>query len=245
MNGTQSPQHLGSFLSHLTQHWEKRHAAETAARGRSESPPPPLTIALERQAGAWGTSIAREVGARLNWPVYDHELLEQIAQDMGVRATLLKSVDERRKTWALETAETFMALPAVSETAYVRHLIETVLVLGAHGECVIVGRGSPFILPPATTLRVRLVANVPDRIMRVRQLQNLSPKDAERETARLDQERTRFAETHFLKNLNEPENYDLVLNTSRFSAEECAGNIIHALQQMQARWGKGEGSSAR
>lgn len=227
--------HLGNMLSHLGQHWEKRKAAAAAMQASSEPTPSALTVALEREAGSYGTTIAQEVARRLNWQIYDHELLERIAQDMGVRANLLESVDERRKAWALETAETFMALPAVSETSYVRHLIETVLMLGTHGECVIVGRGSPFILPPATTLRVRLVATPPDRISRVRQLLNLPQKDAEREAARLDQERIRFTRTHFLKDPTDPENYDLVLNSSRFSIAACADCIIHALQHLQAR----------
>ncbi len=39
----------------------------------------------------------------------------------------------------------------------------TLLSLGAHGECIIVGRGSAQVLPSATTLRVRLVAPLRDR----------------------------------------------------------------------------------
>lgn len=235
MTGATSTANIGDVLTHLGQHWEKRKAAEQAARARSEVPPPAFTVALEREAGARGTTIAQEVARRLHWPVYDHELLELVAQDMGVRSQLLESVDERQKAWALETAEAFMALPAVSEMSYVRHLIEVVLVLGAHGECVIVGRGAPFILPPATTLRVRLVANPVDRVLRVRQLLNLSQKDAEREAARIDQERIRFTRAHFLKDPTDPENYDLVLNSSRFSIAACADSIIHALRHQQAR----------
>ena len=45
-----------------------------------------------------GTCIAREVGNGVGWHVYDHELLERIAQDMGLRTVLLESVDEREKT---------------------------------------------------------------------------------------------------------------------------------------------------
>jgi hypothetical protein len=103
--------------------------------------------------------------------VYDHELLQWIAQEMHVRTSLLQSVDERRQSWPLETAEAFLTASResdsqamVSESGYVRHLVQTVLALGVHGECVIVGRGAAFILPAETTLRVRLVAPVKQRI---------------------------------------------------------------------------------
>ncbi len=34
-------------------------------------------IAVSRQVGARGATVARAVGARLGWPVYDHELLDR------------------------------------------------------------------------------------------------------------------------------------------------------------------------
>src|SRR5438132_7288211 len=52
-------------------------------RGRAPTSPP-LTIALMREAGSQGSQIARAVGAQLDWPVYDQELLNLIAQDRGL-----------------------------------------------------------------------------------------------------------------------------------------------------------------
>src|SRR4029079_5991322 len=123
-----------------------------------------FTIALSREAGTQGAAVGREVGARLGWQVYDHELLERIAQDLGVRTILLDRVDERRKSWLKESFESLFGVPFVSEAAYVHRLIKTILALGAHGECIIVGRGSPFILPAASTLRVRLIGPLADRV---------------------------------------------------------------------------------
>src|SRR5262249_13095954 len=126
-----------------------------------------FTIALSREAGTPGTSVAQALGARLGWPVYDHQLLQQIAHETGLRVSLLQSVDERRKGWLAAATEAFAAVPQVSESAFVRHLIQTVLSLGAHGHCVIVGRGAPHLLPAATTLRARLVGELDDRIASV------------------------------------------------------------------------------
>jgi cytidylate kinase len=229
------------MLTHLMEHWEKR---QVAAHTLDEPLEPGWTIALEREAGAPGTTIAREVAARLHWQVYDHELLEQIAQDMGIRASLLMSVDERRQPWLQETLETFMETPLVTESAYVRHLVEVVLALGTHGQCVIVGRGSPFILPPATTLRVRIVGYLHDRVHRIQHMKGISHKNAVHETARLDEERVRFTRAHFQKDPAVPENYDLLLNSSRFSTAECAECIINALCRLQARVGKAASANA-
>jgi cytidylate kinase len=226
-----SSQHLGHVISELTRHWEKR-------RRHDASEPNPefaqlLSIALEREAGAQGTSVGEALGKRLGWTVYDHQLLERIAEDMGVRTSLLKSVDARRKSWLEETVETFMDVPEVSESAYVRRLIETVLALGVHGECVIVGRGAAFILPAHSTLRVRLIAAPADRIKVLRNRFNMSERDAEREATKIDRERADFVREHFLKDPTDPQNYDLIMNVSRFTAAAAADVIIDALQRLQ------------
>ena len=153
MNERSVTERLTEALIRANAHWEtQRRKTERA-----------LSIAISREAGARGSSVAREVGRRLGWTVYDHELLESIAREMKVRASLLESVDEKHKSWLEERVEAFSAIPYVSENAFVRHLVETVLSLGVHGECVIVGRGAAHILPAATTLRVRLIAALDDR----------------------------------------------------------------------------------
>src|SRR4051812_35661516 len=80
---------------------------------QEEAAPPACTVAIMRQAGTPGTSVAREVGARLGWTVYDHELIELIAQEMGLRTSLLESVDEKHQSWLLECAAALSSVPGV------------------------------------------------------------------------------------------------------------------------------------
>jgi cytidylate kinase len=178
--------------------------------------------------------VATEVGACLGWQVYDRELMEQIAKKMDVRVQLVQSVDEKRVGTIQELIESFMALPRASQDIYFRHLLDTIFSLGSHGECIIVGRGAAHILPPATTLRVRMVGNLDDRIAVMMQRLNLSRLEADRLEA-LDLERNRFVQEHFHKDLTDPLGYDLILNSSRFSDAHCAELIILALRQLQQR----------
>jgi hypothetical protein len=228
MRPTNPAEHWGTTLQHLAQHWEQRRQTQASA------PSPAFTVALTREAGALGTSVAQEVGRRLGWPVYDHSLLEQIAEDLGVRTNLVESVDERRKGWLLEMTEFLLAVPTVSETAYLRRLLETVLALGAHGECVIVGRGAAFVLPPETTLRVRLVAPLEERVKVLAARLGLSQQEAEREAVRLDRARADFVRQHFRKDPADPLNYDLFVNASRFTPAAAAECVVQALRGLQA-----------
>ena len=118
----------------------------------------PFTIAISRDSGANGHLIARAVGARLNWPVYDQELLRRIADDMGLPARMLESLDEKRTNWLQESVAGFItSVLTVDSGAYVHHLVETLFTLAAQGDCVILGRGAAQVLPAKTTLRVRLI----------------------------------------------------------------------------------------
>jgi cytidylate kinase len=224
----QSLEHTAKRLDHMQRHWHEQHP--TTFTGA----PPTFTIALMREAGTPGTSVAHAVGARLGWAVYDYELLQRIAEETGLRVNLLESVDERRKGWLSESFEALGAVPGLSENAYTRHLVQTVLSLGALGSCVIVGRGAAFILPAERTLRVRLVGQLDDRIKGAAARLGVSRKEAAAWVERTERERAEFVRAHFLKDSADPHHYDLILNSSRWSELQCADLIIMTLQRLQA-----------
>ncbi len=210
--------------------------AQAAVREPAATPPAPrFTIALSREVGARGTSVARVLGARLGWPVYDNEILEPLAREMKVRVDALHRVDERHANLLNEFIESFGSGPSVSEGAYVRHLLTTLRVLGGRGECVIVGRGAAQFLAPQTTLGVRLTATLDDRIATVSRELGLTRELAARHIEETGRERVRFIKDYFHKDPTDPQHYDLVLNASRFTVEECADLIIEALHRLQAR----------
>jgi len=179
--------------------------------------------------------VAREIGSRLNWPVYDHELLDHLAKELQVNVDLLENVDERRSSFLVECVEAFAAASTVSEVTYFRRLLKLILALGARGQCVIVGRGAMIALPVDTTLRVRVVASREDRVALIVRERGLPPAEASRFVESTDRERSRFIAQHFRKDLTDNLLYDLVLNASRLSVEECAGIVIEALLRLQAR----------
>ncbi len=230
--------HSARGLAESIVHANSYRQSHEQARLTPESPS--LTIALSRQVGAGGTSIATEVGNRLGWPVYDHALLERIADEMHLRTQLLESVDERRMPWLTETLTSFSQEPSISSSTYVRHMIQTILSLGTLGSCIIVGRGSTYILPPATTLRVRIVADREHRILGLSRERGISRAEADAQLDQIDRERIAFIKDHFSKDPRDALNFDMVLNSSCFSYAECADLVIEALHRLEARVKTGE-----
>jgi hypothetical protein len=104
------------------QHWEARRRTDAAEPHIEPTIPHAFSIALSREAGTQGTAVAQEVGRLLGWQVYDRQLLEKIAQDMGLRTNLLESVDERRQSWLTEAMEALMSVSFASESGFTNHL---------------------------------------------------------------------------------------------------------------------------
>jgi Cytidylate kinase-like family len=235
MNRKRSSELVAEAMERVHRHFQKGLQAEVAAEPPLAPAVPAFTVAISREAGAHGPQVARAVGERLGWPVYDREILQVIAAAMGLPATLLESMDERRKGWLRLCLESFTATPPVTEGAYARHLVETLLALAAHGGCIIVGRGAAQVLPVETTLRVRLAAPAGERVEAIRQRFGIPFDEASRWVERTDQERVAFVKNHFRKDPADPRGYDLVLNSARFSVAQCARLVIEALQQLRSR----------
>src|SRR5262245_26440873 len=221
---------LTEALLRASSHWRARQEADASA---SSALPTACTITISREAGALGSTIGQELANRLKWQLYDQNLLERIGAEMGLRASLLDSVDERRANWLGELLEGFQSRPGPMTPRFVHHLVEMILSLAAHGECVIVGRAAGHVLPPESTLRVRLVAPREFRVGVIQKARGTSAEAAARWIDDTDRERSGFVKAHFNRDTTDPTLYDLVLNVSRFSVPQATGLIIAALRDLE------------
>ena len=221
-------------------HWRRRQQQQ-------QKPPedkpavPAFTIAISRQYGAGAGAVAGHIGARTGWPVYDRELVEKIAETSGLRTELLETVDERSTSWIQDCLEAFGQADTVSDMTYFRHLRQVLLSLSAHGECIIVGRGAVFCLPPETTLRALLVAPREVRIARVCREMNMDPQQAARHMEQINHARIEFVRDRYNKDLTDVHLYDLALNTGNLPAEACAEVVLAALEWLRTT-GRGAGA---
>jgi cytidylate kinase len=226
---------LAEAMEQARQQWRTRRDTTLSLGPRQAPGPhrPPFAVALSCDAGTDGHGVAQAVGERLGWQVYDHELVEQIAREMGVRTELLESLDERQTNWLGELFQLLFTGEAVSATAYAHHLARTLFALAAHGKCVVVGHGGAQILPPTTTLRVRLVGPRHERVAAAQRQSGRPREEAERWVEEVDRERRAFIQEHFHKDPADPEQYDLLLNAFRLSPTQCGDVIVTALRQLQ------------
>src|SRR5262245_54328719 len=60
------------------------------------------TVAISREAGARGSSIAHRAGAKLGWQVYPQELMEYISQEGNFRQDIVENLPPAAGRWVEE-----------------------------------------------------------------------------------------------------------------------------------------------
>lgn len=190
--------------------------------------PKNLSIAISRDAGARGEPVARRVADRLGWQLFNQDLLEYIAQEGSFRQNVLDELPAPAVEWVEHQLRELQKKQNLSNNPSIVQLARAVLALGAQGEVVLLGRGAGYILPERSTLHVRLVAPLGDRVAFTGQWLRLTDEEAAEEVRQRDQRRTDFVSTHFHRKTSDLQQYDLVLNSSRLGEEMCTDLIVQA-----------------
>jgi hypothetical protein len=186
-------------------------------------------LLVSRECGSGGSRIARLAGEKLEWEVFDREILDQIAKMAPVRQQLLETVSaQTRARWGTQWPAELEPEDIGYET-YLRCLREVVLTLGHHGDVVLVGRGAQYLLPALCALRVRVVAPLEVRIRRLAQGDGRTPEEALHYIQKFDADRAAFIRQSFQRDASCALNYDLVINTGDISLEAAAEMVVMAL----------------
>jgi hypothetical protein len=206
-------------------------------RGESPRPegftPSALTIAISREAGARGGTIGRRVGRKLGWQVYDQEMLDYVVQDGIIQPGFSEGLSESAVRWVEERVQTLVASGLEMPPAVV-HMTRVALALAAQGHALLIGRGAGFLLPRPSTLHVRLVAPLEDRIAYMAQWLRLTEEEARQRVKLRDQRRAEFLTTYLRRQPGEVHGYDLIVNTSTFGEEASTELIVQAARAKEA-----------
>lgn len=185
-------------------------------------------ISISRQAFAGGTSIARVVGNQLDWDVLDKEVLDFMAERYGMPRDMLDIVDETKANWFHDVLGSFIDARVISHDSFVVHMERITYVAALHGNVIFVGRGAQFVLPRGNGLTVRIVAPKERRTEEMMRRKNIAYAKAVSLIDEIDANRRNFCRRHFHHDVNDPMEYDLVINSDRLSFEACAELVVDA-----------------
>jgi cytidylate kinase len=190
--------------------------------------------------------IAKRLAGRLGWKVWDEELTAEIARVAKIDHRVALRCDERCdsllyrlfKVYARGSYERTLPLEGESRSfdadQMVAMLHKVVEAVASRGNCVIVGRGAPYILrnrPDA--FHVFIYAPEDEKIRRIMSL-GKSEKEAVQLVDEVDAERASFIRHYFGKEWPLRSLYNLMVN-SKFGDEHTVETILQEIALLEAR----------
>ena len=189
---------------------------------------PYLTISPE--AGSGGAEVARRVGQRLGWSVLDRELVNGLAEQIGLEPRLLELMDETRINWFSETLLNLFNSRLLLQNSFISMLSRSMALAAIEGPVVIVGRAGNLVLDSNRGLRVRVAAPRELRLAAFAEREELDLQTAERRLDKIDASRIDFVHRNFHCDPCDPRHYDMVINVIRFGTEGAVDLICRALE---------------
>jgi cytidylate kinase len=186
-------------------------------------------VTVSGHKGTGVRELAEAVGKELGWPVADQELIQAVAEELGVEGRPAGLLDEIEANWVRDVLGELMPHEAVSRDSFVARLGHVIKLLGMHGDIVLVGHGAPFFLPRDRGLRVRVVAQEADRAARVVEEEQVDAAQAHKLLAHHDREERSFNTRYFGHDGQDAEHHDLVVNASSFPVSDLARMVVAAL----------------
>ncbi len=180
------------------------------------------TVTISRQLGSLGRDVARVVAERLGYRFVWRELINQAAQRAGAPETALAMIDDLGLLGIRPSPQACLAYRNA-----VRQVLEE---LAAHGRVVILGRAGQVILHEVPrTFHVRVVAPLQVRARRVASQENISIENALARIEASDRARRNYLKRCYQANWNDPELYDLVINTENIPVDTAAALVCQGL----------------
>lgn len=224
---------LTSGLNHVVERQMRNWEISRRQRLEDALPQPrPVAdfICISREVGSGGREVAEWVAQRMEWPLFDREILDLMANHDEVRKRVYESLDERDLSWVEETLRSFVDA-SFARNDFFRRLSETVLSLARKANAVFLGRGASLVLPRQAGFRVRIIAPMEDRVMRFAERRHLAVDAARQEVLRLDQERREYIRQYFKTDEFNLLRFDLLVNMSRYTPA-TAGELILAAHRL-------------
>ncbi len=206
-----------------------------------------VVVTISRQFGSGGAEIGRIVARECALEYVDHEIIDEVAQRLGVNTQQVEHQDEQTSgtighileaiqssnPFAVNYSTLFGSTPSPAQSrdgAYLHLTQKVMLEVATRGNCVLIGRGGQFLLHNAPrTLHIYVFAPLAYRIENVMQHFQLPHEKAVQLIERRDYEIDTYLRHNYGSDGHQPNLYHLLINTSLFSFELAAKLVREAL----------------
>lgn len=199
-------------------------------------------ITISREFGSGGREIGRRLAEKMGIAYYDQEIVTELINRTDFAEEYIRHMEEEAPLPLLPitTARTFgLPINYVVEQNLKFYMQESKMIqeMAEKSDCVIVGRCADYILREMNPVRLFIYADMESKIARCRQkghdAEDLSDRELRQKIISVDKKRARYYKFFVDQVWGDKINYDLCINTSRFSEIKM---IIPGLEKMIAEY---------
>ncbi len=200
-------------------------------------------ITVEREYGAGGSLVAAELARRKGWQLLDQQLTCEIAKLAGVQEKAVAQHSEKCDPLVHRLAKVFWrgsyerALPIGDDKIFdtdemVTMAHQVIEKVSREGNCVIVGRGGPYILRHRDdTFRVFIYGSREEKLRRLVKLK-MEEQEATLMVDTIDRERAAFVRKYFNAEWPSRHLYHMLLNSDP-GIQYAAETILATMEALE------------
>ena len=188
-------------------------------------------IAISRQFGSGGRTIGKLLAEQLNIPLYDREIISQVAKESGFAESY---VEEKGEYGSSDKAAGMFINRSCYSSASNEDTIWNFQTkfIKEHAEkepCIIIGRCADYILRNRLdVLRVFIHADMKERIKRISEVYKINDSDPEKLLHQKDKRRAAYYQFYTDIKWGDTKNFHITLDSSAFGIEKCV-QILNTL----------------
>ena len=181
-------------------------------------------IAISRQFGSGGRTIGKLLAEKLNIPLYDREIISQVAKESGFAESY---VEEKGEYGSSDKAAGMFINRSCYSSASNEDTIWNFQTkfIKEHAEkepCIIIGRCADYILSNRLdVLRVFIHADMKERIKRISEVYKINDSDPEKLLHQKDKRRAAYYQFYTDIKWGDTKNFHITLDSSAFGIEKC------------------------
>ncbi len=199
-----------------------------------------MIITIGRQYGSGGRRLAQMLSEHFNIPLYDKDLINRVSEETGIAGEFFKKVDE-------QPSDSFFSMflnsfsygnscncedSVLSGNSLFCMQSKVIRNIAAEGDCIFVGRCADYILRDRDdVLSIFVTADLEDRIKRVAEYEGISEQSAKDVIEKADKSRAAYYNFYTEKRWGRGSSYDICLNSSKISLEQCMDIITQILNK--------------
>ena len=189
-----------------------------------------VIITLSREYGSGGRYIGKLVAEKLGIKLYDKEFVTKLAEETGLSSEYIENNEQKRG--ALETLNNgYYSGLSNSDELFIKES-ELIKEVASENSCVIVGRCADFILKENKNIfKVFVYSNMEDKVKRATNIYGLDKNKAEKEINKINKLRANHYKYYTEKDWNNPENYDICINSDSLGVEKAADLICEIIKE--------------